>query len=119
MPDANSDNTTISVEDALRLATGDAWLLDVREQDEWDAGHLPAAHLIPMSVIGMRMEEVPTDKDILVICHSGARSERVASALRDVGYNAVNVTGGMMAARASGAEVVTGDQPDGASRPLA
>ena len=49
-------------------------LLDVREQDEWDAGHAPDALHIPMSELAGRLEELPNDQDVYVICRSGNRS---------------------------------------------
>jgi len=104
---------TVTAAEAIELVKSDNWLLDVREQDEWDRGHAPDAHLIPLSVIGMRLSEVPVDQRIIVICHSGARSERVTTALLDAGYNASNVNGGMMAWQAAGGDVVVA--PDAAS----
>jgi len=83
-----------------------AWLLDVREQDEWDAGHAPEAHLVPMSVIERRSDEIPDDLRILVICHSGYRSWQVTKALVAAGYDAVSVAGGMDAWQSAGGVVV-------------
>lgn len=73
----------------------DAYLLDVREQDEWDAGHAPAAVHIPMGQLGDRAAEIPRDQDIYVICRSGARSAQVTVALNQAGWLARNVDGGM------------------------
>ena len=73
----------------------DAWLLDVREHDEWVAGHAPGARHIPLGELGARVGEVPQDQDIYVICRSGARSERAAEALSGAGWTAINVAGGM------------------------
>lgn len=72
-----------------------AVLLDVREQDEWDAGHAPGALHIPMSEIGARLEEVPNDVQLYVVCRAGGRSARVTQYLNDNGWEAVNVEGGM------------------------
>ena len=52
-------------------------LLDVREGYEWEAGHAPGAHHIPMSQLEQRQDELPDDEQILVICHTGARSRMV------------------------------------------
>jgi rhodanese-related sulfurtransferase len=71
------------------------WLLDVREPDEWAAGHVPGATHIPMGEVGSRAAEVPQDEDIYVICRSGVRSARVAQALMGAGWQAINVAGGM------------------------
>ena len=73
----------------------DAWLLDVREDDEWAAGHVPGATHIPLGLLGARTAEVPQDQQIYVICRSGVRSARAAQALNGAGWQAVNVAGGM------------------------
>jgi rhodanese-related sulfurtransferase len=98
---------SIEAADAVRLVGDDsAWLLDVREDHEWQAGHAPAAHHIPMGALGARQDELPEAATILVICHSGARSRAVTDALRAAGYPAVNVEGGMVAWNSAGGEVV-------------
>ncbi|SEG77291.1 Rhodanese-related sulfurtransferase [Nonomuraea solani] len=73
----------------------DAYLLDVREQDEWLAGHAPDAVHIPMTQIQGRVEEVPSDQRIYVVCRVGGRSLQVAAWLNQLGRDAVNVSGGM------------------------
>lgn len=80
----------------------EAWLLDVREPDEWAAGHAPDATHIPMGELGARTGELPVDQEIYVICRSGARSARVAQALNGAGWRAVNVAGGMQDWAAAG-----------------
>jgi rhodanese-related sulfurtransferase len=79
-----------------------AWLLDVREDDEWAAGHAPQATHIPLGDLGDRAREVPLDQDIYVICRSGHRSGRAAQALNGAGWKAVNVAGGMQDWAAAG-----------------
>ena len=96
----------ITAEEAIELAAGGALLVDVREQWEWDRGHAPSAVLMPMSAFGDHVDELPTDTDILVICHAGSRSYTVASALADAGYRAVDVLGGMDAWERAGGAVV-------------
>ncbi|WUI04554.1 rhodanese-like domain-containing protein [Spirillospora sp. NBC_00431] len=73
----------------------DGYLLDVREQAEWDAGHAPAAVHIPMGQLSDRAGEIPRDLEIFVICRSGARSAQVTVALNQAGWLARNVDGGM------------------------
>ncbi|WP_219470423.1 rhodanese-like domain-containing protein [Nonomuraea rhizosphaerae] len=73
----------------------DAYLLDVREQEEWVAGHAPDAVHIPMTQIQGRVEEVPGDRTVYVVCRVGGRSFRVAAWLNQLGREAVNVDGGM------------------------
>ncbi|WP_394771097.1 rhodanese-like domain-containing protein [Lacisediminihabitans sp.] len=96
----------VSAAEAIALTVGGTMLLDVREQDEWDRGHSPAATLVPMSKLPEGLEDVPTDKRVLVICHAGSRSVRVSNALLDAGYEPVNVVGGMLAWTAAGGEIV-------------
>jgi rhodanese-related sulfurtransferase len=79
-----------------------AWLLDVREPDEWRAGHVPQATHIPLGQLGARTAELPQDQEIYVICRSGVRSARAAQALNGAGWRAVNVAGGMQDWAAAG-----------------
>ena len=72
----------------------DGILLDVREDDEWTAGHAPAAVHLPMSELAARLDEVP-DGPLYVICRSGGRSARATEYLNANGWDAVNVVGGM------------------------
>ncbi|NQX10519.1 rhodanese-like domain-containing protein [Microbacteriaceae bacterium VKM Ac-2855] len=84
----------------------EAWLLDVRETWEWDLGHAPEAHHIPMGELGSRQEEIPAEAPILVVCHSGQRSAMVSEALENAGYESANVEGGMSAWVAAGGVVL-------------
>jgi rhodanese-related sulfurtransferase len=85
-----------------------AYLLDVREDDEWEAGHAPGAHHVPMMEIPARMAEIPDDSDVVVVCRSGGRSGQVVSYLTQNGWDNVrNLDGGMKSWAASGREVVT------------
>jgi len=75
-----------------------AYLLDVREDDEWAAGHAPDAHHVPMYEVPARLDEIPADGDVVVICRVGARSAQVVAYLQAQGrQNAVNLDGGMTA----------------------
>jgi rhodanese-related sulfurtransferase len=84
-----------------------AWLLDVREPDEWAAGHAPDARHIPLGQLGNRANEVPQDQDVYVICRSGNRSGRAAQALNGAGWRAFNVAGGMQDWAAAGLPMVS------------
>ena len=86
-------------------------LLDVREHDEWAAGHAPGAVHIPMG--DLQADQLPTDKTIYCICRSGGRSARVVQAMLGAGFDAVNVEGGMNAWSAAGYDVVTDDGSPG------
>jgi rhodanese-related sulfurtransferase len=85
----------------------DAWLLDVREDDEWAAGHAPGAAHIPLGQLSGRATEVPRDTTVYVICRSGGRSARAAFALAGAGWEAVNVAGGMQDWAAAGRPMTT------------
>ncbi len=91
----------------------DATLLDVREPDEWAAGHAPDATHLPMSELTARMDELPDGDPLYVICRSGGRSARVVAYLSAQGYPAVNVEGGMQAWARQGRDIVadSGAQP--------
>lgn len=80
----------------------DAWLLDVREDDEWAAGYAPGARHIPLGELAARTAEIPRGETVYVICRSGGRSARAAQALAGAGWDTVNVAGGMQAWAAAG-----------------
>ena len=84
-----------------------AWLLDVREDDEWAAGYAPGARHIPLGELGARSAEIPQDEAVYVICRSGHRSARAAQALVNAGWEAVNVAGGMQDWAAAGRPMAT------------
>ena len=86
----------------------DSALLDVREQDEWDAGHVDGALHIPMSQLLARIEELPEEK-LYVLCRVGGRSAQVVQYLVGQGRDAVNVDGGMYAWEAAGRPMVGTD----------
>jgi rhodanese-related sulfurtransferase len=83
-----------------------AVLLDVREDDEWGAGHAPEARHVPMSQLTGRLDEVPPADPLYVICRSGNRSARVVAFLSQQGVSAVNVAGGMQSWAAAGRPMV-------------
>ncbi|HEY5987614.1 MAG TPA: rhodanese-like domain-containing protein [Streptosporangiaceae bacterium] len=74
----------------------DAFLLDVREPDEWDAGHVPGAMHIPLGDLGARYTEIGRDRPVYVICRTGNRSDYAAKALARAGWDTRNVADGMM-----------------------
>jgi rhodanese-related sulfurtransferase len=89
---------------------GEAYLLDVREADEWAAGHAPQAHHLPMMQIPARLDEVPVDRDVVVVCRVGSRSAQVVAYLRAHGLDrAANLSGGMYAWHAAGRPMVSED----------
>jgi rhodanese-related sulfurtransferase len=88
----------------------DAHLLDVRELDEWTAGHAPGAHHVPMMEIPVRLAEVPMDGEVVVVCRSGGRSGQVVAYLQRNGWdNVSNLAGGMEDWQAAGRPLVSED----------
>ncbi|BDZ60037.1 hypothetical protein GCM10025872_36940 [Barrientosiimonas endolithica] len=90
----------------------DAVVLDVREQDEWDAGHAPNAIHVPLGDLPTRLDDVPaTDATLPVVCRSGGRSGRAVAWLSQQGYDVVNVDGGMKAWAQAGKPVESANGP--------
>ena len=105
---SDSQVPEISVQEAKRRVDEGAFLVDVREQNEYDEEHIPGATLVPLSEFMRRYEgDLPEDKDeeVIVHCRSGARSAQAVTFLRENGYNALNVEGGILAWK--GAELPT------------
>lgn len=82
-------------------------LLDVREQPEWDAGHIEGAVHVPMTELNARQSEIPTDRAIICVCRSGQRSDMVTQALSGAGFDAHNLEGGVLAWVEAGHPLVT------------
>ena len=87
----------------------DPFLLDVREADEYEAGHAPGVVLHPLGELPTVWSELPADRPVLCICRSGARSATATEFLRRQGIDAVNLEGGMQAWQAFGLDVVRDD----------
>jgi len=87
-------------------------LLDVREPMEWDAGHIEQALHIPMGQLNARVDEIPSDQPIVVVCRSGNRSQAVTDALNRAGWTAHNLEGGMYAWQEAGLDFVASDGGD-------
>jgi len=101
-----ADVVEIDPEDADRLTRSGALLLDVREDDEWAAGHAPAATHLAMGLVSDRLADLPIDRTILCLCRVGGRSGSVALHLAAAGFDVRNVTGGMQAWEALGLPIV-------------
>jgi len=100
----------IDIDEFARRRDEGAPVVDVREPDEYTAGHVPGAALIPLRTVPDRLAEVPAD-GVLVICKSGARSRRAAEFMAANGIQATNVAGGTLAWLESGRGVTKGDEP--------
>ncbi len=85
------------------------YLLDVREDDEWTAGHAPDAVHVRLGELGARAAELPRDREVYVICRSGTRSAYAAQALAGAGLTTVNVADGMTGWAVSGRPMISED----------
>ena len=83
-----------------------AVLVDVRENAEWQQGHVAGSRHIPMGELVARIGEVPTDRPVVVVCHSGHRSAQVTAWLVAQGYDAANLDGGLVAWAQAGLPLV-------------
>jgi rhodanese-related sulfurtransferase len=99
----------ISVAEAAAKRDAGAFILDVRQPEEWNAVHIPGATLIPLDQLAARINEVPKDKEVVVVCHSGNRSKQGRDILKNAGFTQVtSMTGGMNQWSAAGLPTATG-----------
>jgi rhodanese-related sulfurtransferase len=82
-------------------------VIDVREDAEWAAGHVEGSLHVPLMELGERGGELPTAEQTLVVCRSGNRSAHATAYLRQLGVEAVNLAGGLVAWQAAGRPLVT------------
>lgn len=96
----------------VRLAAG-AFLVDVRETDEYLSGHVPGAVSVPLSELAQRAEECrdPRGNGTLMICKVGGRSASACAHLAGLGFEVTNVAGGTLAWIMSGRDAVEGSSP--------
>ena len=88
----------------------DAYLIDVREDDEWQAGHAPDAVHLPMTQVPERLADIPAEGTVVIVCRSGHRSAEVVRYLMGQGYaNVRNLTDGMFGWVAAGRPLVSED----------
>lgn len=108
-PKSDSLPATITVQQANEQFANGAYLLDVREPSEWNEAHVKGAVLIPLGELSARMGELPTDKDVLIICRSGNRSGQARDLLRAAGLDrTTSISGGINAWMSAGLPVVSG-----------
>ncbi len=108
----NSTNNyplTVTPGEAAARRDSGAFILDVRTSAEWQDGHIPGATLIPLAELQNRLNELPRDKPIVVVCHSGNRSGQARDLLRNAGFLQVtSMAGGMNEWQAQGLPTVKG-----------
>ena len=102
------DVPEISVNELAQKLLDGAFLIDVRELDEWIAERVPEVPLIPLGEITDRLADFPKEGEVFIICRSGARSATACQFLRSNDVNAINVAGGTLAWIASGQDVASG-----------
>jgi rhodanese-related sulfurtransferase len=85
-------------------------LLDVREADEWAAGRIDGAHHIPLGHLSARVSELDRERPVVTVCRSGGRAGRATEFLRQAGWDAQTMQGGMAQWANAGLPVTT---PDG------
>lgn len=97
--------TDVDVEEAARRMRAGALVVDVREDDEWEAGHLEGS--LHQRMDGLDPAALPQDRDLVAVCRSGRRSGDAARQLRAAGHDVVNLDGGLKAWTRAGGELVT------------
>ncbi len=102
----------VSAADAQSLINGDntPFILDVRQPEEYRAGHIAGSRLIPLDQLGQQMNQLPQNRTILCVCASGSRSSFAARQLERAGYTVANLSGGMMAWQRAGLPVKKGSK---------
>jgi len=107
--EANSLPSEISVTEALAKRNVGAFILDVREPDEWNQFHVPDSTLIPLGELASHVNELPKDKEIVVVCRSGNRSAQGRDILLNAGFTQVtSMAGGLTQWKAAGYPTVSG-----------
>lgn len=81
------------------------FVVDVREDHEFEAGHVPNAHHIPLNTVPDRVADLPKGEQIWLICQGGVRSMKAADYLEAQGFDVVSVAGGTGAWMSAGKEV--------------
>lgn len=93
--DSNSLASEISVDEAYQMYRQGAFVLDVRKVEEWNEYHAPNTTLIPLDQLQARINELPKDKQIVVVCRSGNRSQVGRDILLAAGFQAISMAGGL------------------------
>ena len=106
---ANGTPLEISVSEASAKRDAGAFILDVREPDEWNESHIPGTTLIPLGELASRVDELPQDQEIVVVCRSGNRSAEGRDILLAAGFTQVtSMAGGIKQWATAGLETVSG-----------
>lgn len=106
--DPNKLPASVSVDKAYQMYQDGTFVLDVRTPEEWNDFHAPNTTLIPLDELAARVNELPKDQPIVVVCRSGNRSQSGRDILLQAGFNATSMNGGLNEWRATGHPVVSG-----------
>jgi rhodanese-related sulfurtransferase len=98
---------TVSVDQVPSPLPAGLTVLDVRESVEWHHGHVEGSVHVPMAEIPDRVDELPADGQVLVVCKVGGRSAQVVRYLQARGVEAVNLDGGLLEWHAAGRPLVS------------
>ena len=99
----------ISVAEAVKKRDAGAFILDVRQPEEWNQFHVPDSTLIPLDQLATRMNELPKDREIVIVCRSGNRSAQGRDILLDAGFTQVtSMEGGLTQWKETGNPTVSG-----------
>ncbi|MBN1453793.1 MAG: rhodanese-like domain-containing protein [Anaerolineales bacterium] len=98
----------VSVDEAYQMYQDGTFVLDVRTPEEWNEYHAPNTTLIPLEELASRVNELPKDRPILVVCRSGNRSQAGRDILLQAGFDATSMNGGLNEWRDKGYAVVSG-----------
>jgi rhodanese-related sulfurtransferase len=108
-PTTQPDAPEVDIESFAEAHAQGAAVLDVRESDEYIDAHIPGAVHIPLGELGSRLQELPAERPLYIVCATGSRSMMAATALRNqAGVEAVNVAGGVKGWMASGRDIDSG-----------
>jgi rhodanese-related sulfurtransferase len=107
---SNSLASEVTVDQAVKLQNKGAFILDVREPSEWAEAHIAGATLIPLGELPNRMNELPKDKIIVVVCRTGHRSAQGRDILLQAGFKTVtSIAGGITQWQSQGLPLVSGN----------
>lgn len=99
----------VTLEDGVALRDSGAFVLDVRTPEEWEEYHVPGSTLIPLDELEYRLDEIPADREVLVVCRSGNRSAVGRDILLGAGFEQVtSLGGGLSRWKAAGYPIETG-----------
>jgi rhodanese-related sulfurtransferase len=109
MAEPDDNETEVSPARASELVAAGAQVVDVRQDYEWEAGHIEGAAHIVLETLPSHAEEIDRKRPVLFVCRSGSRSSFATSAFREAGFEAYNLAGGLLEWVADGREIDPAD----------